>query len=62
MSTEQGPTRIAHLVGMYSGDLIWVGCSSLGMSHLVDLLLSDKLRDEVRFLRCLLHASSMGGK
>ena len=27
---SKAPLRIAQLIGVYSGDLIWVGCSCLG--------------------------------
>ena len=47
---EQGPARIAQLVGVYSGDPIWVKVQLLGrMSDLADLLPPDELRDEVYF-------------
>ena len=31
---EQGPSRIAQLVGMYSGDPIWVGYSCFGVCQI----------------------------
>ena len=47
---EQGPARIAQLVGVYSGDPIWVKVQLLGrMSDLANLLPPDELRDEVYF-------------
>ena len=48
LRAEQGPARIVQLVGLYSGDPIWVKAQLLGrVSDLVDLLPSDEVKDEV---------------
>jgi hypothetical protein len=50
MCTEQGPAHIAQLVGMYSGNPVWVKVQLLGhVLDLADLLPSNQLRDEVCF-------------
>ena len=48
---EEGPSRIAQLVGVFKNDPVWVKLQLLGrVSDLGDLLPSDELRDEVRLL------------
>jgi len=48
LRAEQGPARIVQLIGLYSGDPVWVKVQLLGrVSDLVDLLPADELRDEV---------------
>src|SRR6266702_331350 len=46
---EEGPSRIAQLVGVFTSDPVWVRLQLLGrVSDLADLLPPDELRDEVR--------------
>jgi hypothetical protein len=48
LRAEQGPARIVQLIGLYSGDPVWVKVQLLGrVSDLVDLLPADEFRDEV---------------
>jgi hypothetical protein len=48
LRTEQGPARVVQIIGLYSGDPIWIKVQLLGrVSDLVDLLPDDELMDEV---------------
>jgi hypothetical protein len=48
---EQGAARVAQLIGVYSGDPVWIRIKLLGrVSDLGDLLPPDQLRDEVCFI------------
>jgi DNA (cytosine-5)-methyltransferase 1 len=50
LRAEQGPARIVQIIGLFSGNPVWVKVQLLGrVSDLVDLLPADELRDEVRF-------------
>lgn len=55
LRAEQGPARVVQIVGLYSGDPVWIRVQLLGrVSDLVDLLPDSELRDDVRlpeFLR-----------
>jgi DNA (cytosine-5)-methyltransferase 1 len=54
---EQGPARVGQIVGLYSGDPIWIKVQLLGrVSDLVNLLPDDELKDEVCLISGLLIA------
>jgi hypothetical protein len=45
---KQGPARIGQIMGLYSGDPIWIKVQLLGrISDLVNLLPEDEIKDEV---------------
>lgn len=48
LRAEQGPARVVQIIGLYSGDPIWIKVQLLGrVSDLMDLLPDDELMDEV---------------
>lgn len=50
LRAEQGPARIAQIIGLLSGSPVWIRVQLLGrMSDLENLLPGDELKDEVRF-------------
>ncbi|KAH9984055.1 S-adenosyl-L-methionine-dependent methyltransferase, partial [Russula compacta] len=47
LRAEEGPARIVQIIGLYSGDPVWIRVQLLGrVSDLVDLLPDSELRDE----------------
>jgi len=50
LRAEQGPARIAQIIGLLSGSPVWIRVQLLGrVSDLLNLLPDNELRDEVRF-------------
>ena len=48
LRAEQGPARVVQIIGLYSGDPIWIKVQLLGrVSDVVNLLPDDELKDEV---------------
>lgn len=59
LRAEQGPARIAQIIGLLSGSPVWIRVQLLGrVSDLADLLPADELKDEVRFILVPLHLTS----
>ena len=51
LRAEQGPARIAQVIGLLSGSPVWIRVQLLGrISDLADLLPADELKDEVRLI------------